>query len=384
MGSAATGLAKDPSEQKSLQGVLLAYRAELLGGLAGAIAHRFNNIMMAVSSYAEVELKRATPQQKRNLEQVLSNVGQATSLVQKLITLSRRREPSRQPLSLNSLATGMSGLLQQLCGEGVEIVLDLGQATKAVEADHVEIESLILGLAMEIRNYLSGGGKLTLSTNLRQLDRSFFEADEAAAPGWYVLICVSGQRTKEGQASSKEGKDPAAASVAAARSLAKQAGALLRVSDSQNERSCTLYFAALGQAAPEEPAVNTSSRALTVARTILVVDDDDAVRVPAAEFLKMEGFKVLQAKNGPEALEIIERHNGSLDLLVTDILMPEMTGGEVAGKLQHLYPELKVLYMSGDSNTAPLAGPADPASTPLQKPFRLNRLNDMIRDLLGS
>jgi len=147
--------------------------------------------------------------------------------------------------------------------------------------------------------------------------------------------------------------------------------------------SFTVCFPALGAEAPKPQDQGASTKGTLAAKTILVVEDDDAVRVPAAEFLKMEGFKVLQAKTGLEAIHVALRNRSPIDLLITDIVMPEMNGREVAGKLHEMQPSLKVLYMSGDADkTAVCAGTEGSQDAVLQKPFRLNKLNDKIRDLL--
>jgi two-component system, cell cycle sensor histidine kinase and response regulator CckA len=385
MANQAVGLARErPESRESLEEHLLAHKAEIVGELAGAIAHRFNNIMMAVSSYAELELKKATPQQKRNLEQVLGNIAQATSLVQKLITLSRKRQLSPQPMSLNSLVTGLSSLLQQLCGEGFELILDLSPKTRAIQADHIEIEQLILSLVVNVRSLTGVDGRVTIASDLAQLGQNFFEPCDTAVPGEYVMLSVRGTGPGPTNSQGGDAERQNHSTLAAASAIVKHARGLVRApNEAENSRTCTVYFPALGQAVAEGEEKGKAPKSLEAAKTILVVDDDDAVRVPAAEFLKMEGFKVLQAKTGPEALQIAERHHGSLDLVATDIIMPEMSGREVAETLRELYPHIKVLYMSGDSETAPFLKELDPAHAPLQKPFRLTKLNERILELLG-
>jgi two-component system, cell cycle sensor histidine kinase and response regulator CckA len=379
-----------PELQGELQGALLTQKAELLGELAGAIAHRFNNIMMALSSYAEVELRKATPLQKRSLEQVLGNIGQATSLVQKLLRLSRRRVPSPQPLSLNSVITGMSGLLQQLAGDGTTITLNLSPKSQAIRADCVEMEQLLLSLTVKLRNAMAGSAELTISTDLVELGKEFLEPGEQATPGNHVKVSIGTGNANAAPRSKASISEAHSGSVALEqpefgleRALVKQAGGVMRICSSEDGTSCAAYFPALQQAALSETDSGVLPRNLAITKTILVVEDDDAVRVPAAEFLKMEGFKVLQAKTGPEALEIVERHQGPLDLLVADVIMPEMSGGQVAEKLLETYPGLKVLYMSGDSENAPALNSPGLAHSVLQKPFRLHRLNETIHDLLG-
>jgi CheY-like chemotaxis protein len=389
MAELAAGMARERSDsQGDLQSLLLIHRARLLGDLAGAIAHRFNNIMMAISSYAEVELKKATPPQKRSLEQVLGNIGQATSLVQNLLRLSRKHGSLLQPVSLNSVITGMSGLLQQLVGDTIKITPRLSPKSRPVNADYGEIEQLILSLTMNVRNSMAAPGEITISTKLVELDRKFLESDEEAGAGEYLMVSVSGAPATavpqpKGPAPQEHGECTQTLDLAADRGLVKQAGGVMRISSSIQSESYQVYFPVMEQTTSPDAGPGFVPRSVPIAKTILVVEDDDAVRVPAAEFLKMEGFKVLQAKTGPEALHIVERHQGLLDLLVTDIIMPEMTGGQVAERLLQTYPGLRVLYMSGDSENASALNSQSAAQAVLQKPFRLNKLNEKIHDLLG-
>ena len=173
--------------------------------------------------------------------------------------------------------------------------------------------------------------------------------------------------------------------LAAASGIAKEARGLVRVSsEPESGTSFKIYFPALEQAAPEAKPGSESLKVVPIARTVLVVEDDDSVRIPTSEFLKMEGFKVLQARTGSEAIHVVQRNRSPLDLLITDIVMPGMGGPEVAEKLIEMHPDLKVLYMSGDvEKAAPWNDSAKSGHAVLQKPFRLNMLNDKIHDLLG-
>ena len=391
MSHAATAQAASSSKSQSdVQTLLLSQKAELVSHFAGAIAHEFNNIMMAVSGYAEVEMKKAPPAQKRGLERLLTDTTRVASLIQKLLALSGPHEPSPQLLSLNSIITEADDLLQVLLGERVEIALKLHPQIQAVKADPREMEQLLLSLAVSTRRPAGRGGKLAISTGVTELDRTSLEPGEEAKPGTYVTVSVSAAegRTAEptdGQAPrDSTDLEPTGQALPAAYALVNKAGGLIRtLGSARKHRSYKVFLPAHGRTASEERVSGTIVKNSPLANTILVVEDDDAVRVPAAEFLKMEGFKVLQAKTGPEALQIVERHQGSLDMLVTDILMPEMGGREVAEELRRVHPSLKVLYMSGNSeNISAFKGMENLTQAVLQKPFRLNRLNEKIRDLL--
>lgn len=371
--------------------LLLAQKTEVISDLAGAMANQFNNIMMAVSSYAELEIKKASSQEKRSLEQVLSNAARATSLIQKLLAFSRKHVLSPQPLQLNRLVTEIGNLLQLVVGEGIEVVLAVDPAVQNVNADRVELEQLILSLAIDGRNAMNCGGKLTVSTEIVKLSNKFI-GTEAADPGKFVALSVSDtgaaieprkDTLKPGRKSNQDLRIGLA--LAAASGIAKESRGLVRVSsEPASGTTFKIYFPALGQDDSEAVAGSQALKILPIARTVLVVEDDDSVRIPTTEFLKMEGFKVLQARTGSEAIHVVEKNRSLLDLLITDVVMPGMSGPEVAEKLIEMHPDLKILYMSGDVDQgAAWSDSAKSGQAVLQKPFRLNVLNDKIHDLLG-
>lgn len=371
--------------------LLLAQKTEVISDLAGAMANQFNNIMMAVSSYAELEIKKASSQEKRSLEQVLSNAARATSLIQKLLAFSRKHVPSPQPLQLNRMVTEIGNLLQLVVGEGIEVMLAVDPAVQNVKADRVELEQLILSLAIGGRNAMNCGGKLTVSTEIVKLSNKFI-GTEAADPGKFVALSVSDTgaaiepRKDTPKPERKSNQDlRIGLALAAASGIAKESRGLVRVSsEPASGTTFKIYFPALGQDNSEAMAGSQALKILPIARTVLVVEDDDSVRIPTTEFLKMEGFKVLQARTGSEAIHVVEKNRSLLDLLITDVVMPGMSGPEVAEKLIEMHPDLKILYMSGDVDQgAAWSDSAKSGQAVLQKPFRLNVLNDKIHDLLG-
>jgi len=371
--------------------LLLARKTEVISDLAGAVANQFNNIMMAVSSYAELELKKASSQEKRSLEQVLSNSARATSLIQKLLAFSRRQVPSRQPLQLNRLVTEIGNLLQLVVGDGIEVVLAVDPAVQNIKADRVELEQLILSLAIDGRNAMNCAGRLTVSTEIIKLNNKFIGTEDAD-PGRFVALSVTDKgggiepRKHNPQLDRTSNQDlRISLALAAASGIAREARGLVRVSsEPASGTTFTVYFPALEHDDSEATTGGQTLKILPIARTVLVVEDDDSVRIPTTEFLKMEGFKVLQARTGSEAIHVVQKNRSLLDLLITDIVMPGMSGPEVAEKLIALHPGLKVLYMSGDvDKAAPWNDPAKAGQAVLEKPFRLNVLNDKIHDLLG-
>lgn len=370
-------------DSSDLRTLLLAQKTELIGELAGAMANQFNNIMMAITSYAELELKKAPPKERRSLEQVLNNAARATFLIQKLLAFSRKQVLSPQPLELNTVITEISDLMRQMVGERIEVVLSLDPHVQRIKTDSVELEQLVLSLALNARDAMTTGGKLTVSTELVELNQEFIGTNENVFPGKYTMLSVCNTATDHATRSGNQDLRINSA-LATVRRIAEEAHGLVRISsDPAKGTSFKIYFPAVGKETPES-LERVSPKDAPAARTILVVEDDDAVRVPAAEFLMMEGFKVLQARTGAESIRVAQQNRSPLDLLITDIVMPGMSGREVAEQLIETHPGLKVLYMSGDAHEAGGSREAEEWQNPiLQKPFRLSKLKDKIHEILG-
>jgi CheY-like chemotaxis protein len=210
---------------------------------------------------------------------------------------------------------------------------------------------------------------------------------ETERVGKYVMlsIAISGNNdTAEDLVNSCDLDGSTSLSLAAVRGIVTNARGYARFTTEPGKGSSfNIYFPALKQDTQEEPK-RSFPRNVPIARTILVVEDNDAVRIPTSEFLKMEGFKVLQARTGEEAIHVAQQNRSRLDVLITDIVMPKMTGHEVAGRLLDLHTDLKVLYMSGDTDGARHPpGIRPPENAILRKPFRLETLKDRIHELLG-
>jgi two-component system, cell cycle sensor histidine kinase and response regulator CckA len=369
-----------------LRTLLLAQKTELIGELTRAIANQFNNTMMAITGYAELELKRLPPTERRSIEQVLSNTARATGLVQKLLGISRNLPSSSQVLDLNAVLTEIGPLVEQLVGERISVAYALQSDLPTICSDPAQIEQVLLSLAINARNAMSNGGKLTFITKLADLTKD--SAREREQSGKYVMLAVDDTGAARPVEASDFELPPDAdqdarinLSLAAVNAIVKEAKGIARfASEPAKGSSFRIYFPALRPDAPAEKERN-APRNVPVARTVLIVEDDDAVRVPTAELLKMEGFKVLQARTGEEAILVALQNRSPLDVLITDVVMPKMTGHEVAQKLLEMNPELKVLFISGeDVSTANSRGKGTSAG--LRKPFRLEALKEKIHDLL--
>jgi two-component system cell cycle sensor histidine kinase/response regulator CckA len=387
MGNLQTG---EPSSGSAsdMKTLLLAQKTELIGELTRAVANQFNNTMMAVTSYAELEMKRLPPSERRTLEQVLKSATRATALVQKLMGISSNQVRSPQAVNLNSVLTDIRGLVEQLAGELISVVYSLDSDISTVHVDPAEIEQLVLSLAINSRHAMAKGGTITVTTRPTRLAEDSVAGSEQ--PGEYVMLSVddtfaggtSTIRAEVGVEADRTSKT--SLSLTAIRAIVESGDGITRFStESGSGSSLKFYFPAQRQGCEVEEK-RTTPRKVALARTILIVEDDDAVRVPTSELLKMEGFKVLQAGTGEEAIQIVQQKHPALDVLITDVVMPRMTGHEVAARLLELHPGLKVLYMSGDTQEGMPPDNAEPLrGATLRKPFRLEVLKDKIHELLG-
>jgi CheY-like chemotaxis protein len=381
--SSASEMARAADQKAQSSSLLLVQKTELIGEVAQAMANHFNNIMMAVTSYAELELKRANARDQRALEQVLANATRATSLIQTLLDFSCNRSSSPHPIELNTVIGEVSELLKDLLGEQAELLLRLNAHPSTVRADRVDVQQSLLALLIIARHEMGGRGQLTISTSLVELNDEFIGNEEQAESGEYVALSVESNPDKSTKEAVTKNRGSLNLSLDAVRAMVREGHGLVRRSgDASGKTTLKLYLPATPNEVVNEPGPSLP-RNPAVARTILVVEDDDAVRLPAAEFLKMEGFKVLQARTGSEALSVAQQSRSSLDILIADVFMPKMTGHEVAEKLLEEHPNLKVLYMSGDPARQEARGAKTAASATLRKPFRLNVLRDKIHDLLG-
>lgn len=365
-----------------LQTRLLAQKTLLISELAEAIDNHFNNMMMSVTSYAELELKKASLTDRRNLEQLLDKANHAARLMQKLLAFGRNRTVAPRLHEVNEIVEGTAELLQQLLGEKIHLELNLQKDLPRVRVDAVSLEELLLTLAIQSRNAMAEKGRFSLSAKAVRVPHDM-PSDGALARGQYVMFSVSDSSTAQPTSPSATSATQSLRSslaLATVHAIVRESNGMIRITGDPGQKTrLNIYFPAVEcEILPEvdETVEKTSS-----AKTILLADDDDAVRIPAAEFLKMEGFKVLQAKTGAEAIHIASQNRSPLDLLITDIFMPAMSGRQLAKKLGQAHPGLKVLFMSGDASESAQLGERLAIGI-LHKPFRLDKLNQTIRTLL--
>jgi PAS domain S-box-containing protein len=373
-----------------------AQKLEAIGKLASGVAHDFNNLMTVVVGSCSLLKQKAIADAEvgRLLEGVEDCAERATELTRQLLAFGRKQFLMPVVLDLNHLVAGMGKLLRRLIGEPIELVTTLSPALPSVKADPAQLHQVILNLVVNARDAMPEGGRLTLATALVELDETYARAHPEVRPGRYALLevadtgCGMDDKTRarifEPFFSTKEVGQGSGLGLATVYGIVKQSGGHIDVSSAPGQgttfRICLPEVAAEGPSAKcqEDPAELPGGT-----ETILLVEDEDRVRDVTALFLEKHGFIVHQAHHGGEALELFERHAERIHLLLTDVIMPQMTGSALAQRLRSHRPELKVLYLSGYPDDV-LAGQdvLESGQVFLQKPFSAHDLVRKVREVL--
>ena len=371
-------------------------KIEAIGRLAGGVAHDFNNILMAISSYAELLDRKLTDDaMRRYADEIVKATDRGSSLTQGLLTFSRKQVSSPKIIDLNALIAEQLTMLKRLIPEDIEVNFTPGDQIENVKVDPSQLEQVIMNLVINARDAMPSGGRLVLETSDAQLDHALAVSHNEPQAGQYVLLAVSDNgcgmdsetksRIFEPFFTTKEQGKGTGLGLATVFGIVKHAGGHIVVkSESGLGTTFKVFFPAV--AGKAQPATKQEDRLTSVlgTGTILLVEDEDGVRNSAAEYLSENGYTVLKAKGGREALQMAEQYEHDIDLLLTDLVMPQMSGTELAKKIAEMRPQICTIFMSGYSNNL-LSGQQmmDPRHVLLQKPFRLAALGERVRDALG-
>ncbi|HEU5319542.1 MAG TPA: ATP-binding protein [Methylomirabilota bacterium] len=375
--------------------LLQAQKMEAVGLLAGGIAHDFNNLLTVILSYATLGLQRLgrdTPV-ATGLEIIQQTAERAALLVRHLLAFSRRQKLEPRVLDLNCVVTDMGEMLRPLLGEDITLVTVPGLALDRVSADQSQLEQVVMNLAVNARDAMPQGGRLVLET----ANVDFRTRARRPPPGLredrYVLLAVSDTGTGMDAATRARIFDPFFTTKGPGRGtglglstvygIVKQHDGHIAVESAPGQGTTfRIYLPRVEAPAPPPPTARRAPAPAPPHETILVVEDEDAVRAVTVEILRGHGYTVLEAADGLEALRLVARHAGPLDLLLTDIVMPQLSGWQLARRLADVRPETKTMFMTGYSEIA-LAHDGASGAPVLQKPFRPDTLLRTVQETLA-
>jgi len=395
----AIAFVNDISDRKRLEGQLLqAQKMEAVGRLAGGVAHDFNNMLTVIAGYNRMILDDLSPLDPLRgcAEEVLKAADRAAALTRQLLAFSRRQVMQPVVMDVNVTVGHTEKMLRRLIGEDVELVLILPADIGNIKADPNHIEQAIVNLALNARDAMPKGGRITVETANARLDETYARTHMGVKPGDFVMVAVSDngcgmdaetrRRIFEPFFTTKEKGMGTGLGLATVYGSVKQLGGDIWVySEPGQGTTFKLYFPRVAEVAdpPSSDPMGVDREPAT--ETILVVEDEEAVRDLTVKILRKLGHTVLAAANGAEAIAIAKSYAGPIALLLTDVVMPNMSGRQVADELLKLRPELKVLYLSGyTDNTVVHHGVLEDGVEFLPKPYSREALARKIRDVLAA
>jgi PAS domain S-box-containing protein len=393
--------AEDVTERRALEQQLQqSQKMEAVGRLAGGVAHDFNNLLMVISGYSEFLLDRLGPEPalRGPAQEIASAAGRATSLTRQLLAFSRKQMLAPKILDLNGVVTENLKMLTRMIGEDIDLVMVPGTELGAVRADAGQIEQVIMNLAVNARDAMPSGGKLTIETSNVSLDEDYARFHAPLKPGNYVMLAISD--TGAGMDSETQshifepffttkGPKGTGLGLSTVYGIVKQSGGYIWVySEAGKGTTFKVYLprvAELVESPAQVAAPAESDVAAPGTETILVVEDEANLRYLARQFLEKQGYRVIESADGAAAMQIAVAHEGVIHLLLTDVIMPGMNGRELAQRISEIRPNVKVLYMSGyTENVIGRNGTLDAGVRLLQKPFTLRDLKSKVREALDS
>ena len=373
-----------------------AQKMEAVGRLAGGVAHDFNNLLTIITGYVELtlDLLEAESPLRSHLGEVLKASERASGLVRRLLAFTRRQSMEPQVVELNAIVRSTEKMVRRLIGEDIEVVTLLQPDLGPVRTDPAQIEQVIINLSVNARDAMPNGGKLIIETINMDLDQAYADSHAAVAPGPYVMLSVSDTGTGmdantrahifEPFFTTKEKGKGTGLGLATVYGVIKQSGGNVWVySELGMGTTFKVYLPRVLASTETTPPVAVPVSQPQGSETILVVEDEEGIRSLVRGILQARGYKVMDAGRPQEALEISKKFEGTIHLLLTDVVMPQMSGREVAEKINTGRPTTKVLYMSGyTDNAIAHHGVLNPGVPFLQKPFTPHALAQKVREVL--
>jgi two-component system cell cycle sensor histidine kinase/response regulator CckA len=394
------GIIVDITDRKLLEGQLQqARRMEAVGRLAGGIAHDFNNLLTIIKGYTELALGRAKvqPELRTDIERIEDASERAAGLVRQLLAFSRRQVLQPKVLDLNSIVVGLDKLLRRLMDEDIEMVTLAGRSVGTIKADPGQIEQVIMNLVVNARDAMPDGGRLTIETADVDLDASYARDHASVRPGHYVMLVVSDTgigmsadtvaHIFEPFYTTKESGRGTGLGLSTVYGIVKQSGGYIWVYSEPGKGSAFKVYLPRVDEPVEAPAAAGTARAANRkgTETVLLVEDDPQVRELTRTVLVAQGYFIIEAAGPEDAERIVENERAEIHLLLTDVIMPGMSGRELAKRLTARLPRMRVLYMSGYTyNIIAHGGNLEAGVAFLQKPFTPSALVEKVREVLDA
>jgi PAS domain S-box-containing protein len=397
-------LANDITESNRLKAALLAseeqlrqsQKLEAIGQLAGGVAHDFNNLLTAINGYSALARRRVGEDHPISsyLEEISKAGDRAATLTRQLLAFGRKQLLQPLAINLNDIVGEMSKLLKRLIGEDVQLVTKPSADLRQIKADPGQLEQVLVNLVVNARDAMPRGGTVTIETANTKLDGPYASAHVGVTPGDYVVLAISDTGTGMDHATrsrvfepfftTKEKGKGTGLGLSTVYGIVKQSGGNVWVYSELGKG--TTFKVYLPQVDDDVAARDESKTVVSTKRgseTVLLVEDEDMVRKLASELLEESGYVVMSAGGGEEAINFANQHKDRIDLLITDVVMPKISGKEVAAQLKKIHPETKVLFMSGYTDEAIVHhGIVDSDIAFIQKPFSQNALAQKIREVL--
>src|SRR5437660_2828347 len=390
-------IAEDVTEKRVLEDQFRqAQKMEAVGRLAGGVAHDFNNLLLVISGYTEVLLEQLDPNSPlhQKAEAIQQAADRATTLTRQLLAFSRKQLLELKVVDLNTIVSDMDRLLSPLIGENIELMTRLAAGVGRTRADAGQIEQVLMNLVVNAKDAISNGGKISIQTANVHLDDSYRREHKYINPGPYVMISVTDTglgMDKETQSrifepffTTKEKGKGTGLGLSTVYGIVKQSGGyVFAQSEVGQGTTFRIYLPQVEGAADTIGPAKTASTETGGSETVLLVEDEESVRQLVRETLESKGYTVMEAENGEEGLKIAESHNGPIHMMITDVVMPGISGRELAKRLMQVRPETKVLYLSGYTEDAIVhQGVLETGTAFLQKPFTLQTLSRKVREVL--
>jgi len=391
----------DATEQKRLEVQFAqSQRMQAVGLLAGGIAHDFNNLLTAMIGFCDLLLLRHRPgdQSFADIMQIKQNANRAANLVRQLLAFSRQQTLQPRVLSLTDVLAELSHLLRRLIGENIELTMVHGRDLWPVRADHGQLEQVIINLAVNARDAMPGGGRLSIRTANVETEEPMQRGADVMPPGPYVLIEIADtgsgipaeiqDRIFEPFFSTKAVGSGTGLGLSTVYGIVRQTGGYIFF-DSQAGKGTVfrLYlpqYARTAEISPHAEHAEDQPRDLTGIGTILLVEDEDAVRLFSARALRNKGYRVLEARSGDAAIEIVNEHLNEIDLVISDVVMPRMDGPTLVAEIRNRRPDMRVIFISGYAEDAFRKRIDSEAEAHfLLKPFTLKQLAAKVKEALG-